>query len=96
MGSIFKRSLYLALLWRAIVAVAVVSAALMLAPRWWVAVLVGFFAAAWVAWRGGRFITNAIEALEPAAASLYEPGVPAARGFGGGRSAVGCEHGEPS
>jgi two-component system phosphate regulon sensor histidine kinase PhoR len=76
MGSIFKRSLYLALLWRALVAVAVVGIVLLLAPRWWVAVLVGFFAAAWVAWRGGRFTTNAIEALEPAAASLYEPGVP--------------------
>jgi two-component system phosphate regulon sensor histidine kinase PhoR len=76
MGSIFKRSLYLALLWRAVVGMAVFGGALLLWPNWGVGIAVGLGAALWVAWRGGNFVTNVVEALEPAAASLYEPGVP--------------------
>jgi two-component system phosphate regulon sensor histidine kinase PhoR len=74
MGSIFKRSLYLALLWRAVVGMAVFGGALLIWPNWVVGLAVGLGAALWVAWRGGNFVTNAVEALEPAAASLYESG----------------------
>jgi two-component system phosphate regulon sensor histidine kinase PhoR len=40
-----------------------------------VGLAVGLLAALWVAWRGGNFVTNAVEALETTAASLYEPGI---------------------
>lgn len=70
MGSFFRRSLYMALLWRAAVGIAVTSAALLVFTRIWVAALVGFLSAVWIAWRGGRFLTNAVEAMEPAAASV--------------------------
>jgi two-component system, OmpR family, phosphate regulon sensor histidine kinase PhoR len=70
MGLILRRSLYLALLWRALVGAAVVGAAVMLRQSWWVVLGVGLIAAAWVAWRCGRFVANALEGLEPAAASI--------------------------
>jgi two-component system phosphate regulon sensor histidine kinase PhoR len=70
MRSFFRRSLYMALLWRAAVGIAVTGAAVLLSPHLWTAVLVGFGAAVWVSWRGGRAVTMAIEALEPAAASV--------------------------
>ncbi len=60
----------MALLWRAAVGIAVASAALLVFTRIWVAALVGFLSAVWIAWRGGRFLTNAVEAMEPAAASV--------------------------
>jgi two-component system phosphate regulon sensor histidine kinase PhoR len=65
-----KRSLYLALLWRALVGVAVVVATMSLHPRGWLVLVVGLGAAAWVAWRGGRFVTNSLESLEQAASSV--------------------------
>jgi two-component system phosphate regulon sensor histidine kinase PhoR len=65
-----KRSLYLALLWRALVGVAVVVATMLLHPRGWLVLVVGLGAAGWVAWRGGRFVTNALESLEQAASSV--------------------------
>ncbi len=70
MGSLFRRSLYMALLWRAAVGIAVTAAAVLWLTHIWTAVLVGFGAAVWVAWRGGRAVTNAIEDLEPAAAGV--------------------------
>jgi len=70
MGSLLQRSLYLALLWRIGVGVAVVGAAILMWPHVWTLVLVGLLAALWVAWRGTRFVTNAIEAVEPSAASI--------------------------
>jgi two-component system phosphate regulon sensor histidine kinase PhoR len=70
MGSILRRSLYLALLWRALVGAAAVDAVVTLRPPLWVEVVAGLIAAAWVAWRCGRFVTNALEGLEPAASSI--------------------------
>jgi len=70
MEPFLKRSLYLALLWRALVGVAAVGVVMMLRPRVWVEILAGLIAAGWVAWRCGRFVTNALEELEPAAASV--------------------------
>jgi two-component system phosphate regulon sensor histidine kinase PhoR len=70
MGSLLRRSLYLALLWRAALGVAVVGAVALLLPQVWMVLLVGLVAALWVAWLGTRFVTNAIEAMEPAVASI--------------------------
>jgi two-component system phosphate regulon sensor histidine kinase PhoR len=73
MRSLLRRSLYLALLWRAVVGTAVVGSAVMLRSRWWMVLGASFASAVWVAWRGSRFVTNAIESLEPAAASIGMP-----------------------
>jgi two-component system, OmpR family, phosphate regulon sensor histidine kinase PhoR len=70
MGSLLRRSLYLALLWRVTLSVAAVGAATLLWPHWWTLVWVGLLAAMWAAWRGTRFVTNAIENVEPTAASI--------------------------
>jgi two-component system phosphate regulon sensor histidine kinase PhoR len=70
MGSLLRRSLYLALLWRIALGVAVVGAATLWWPHWWTLVVVGLVAAMWVAWRGTRFVTNALETVEPVAASI--------------------------
>jgi two-component system phosphate regulon sensor histidine kinase PhoR len=70
MLSLFRRSLYMAILWRAAVGIAVTGAAVLLLPNIWTPVLVGFGAAVWVSWRAGRAVTNAVEALEPAAATV--------------------------
>ena len=70
MGSLLRRSLYLALLWRILVGVAVAGAATLMWPHWWTVVWVGLAAAMWVAWRGTRFVTNSLEMVEPAAASI--------------------------
>ncbi len=67
-----RRSLYLALLWRAVVGAAVVGVAVMLRPGWWSVLVVGPLAALWVAWRAGRFVANALEDLEPAAATVAD------------------------
>jgi two-component system phosphate regulon sensor histidine kinase PhoR len=64
----------MALFWRVLVGMAVAAAALLLVPQWWMAALAVLFVAMWVAWRAGRFATNAIEDLESAAATFYEPG----------------------
>ena len=55
MGSWVKKSLFLALLWRILLGVAVVAVAVMLVPQWWMA--------GWVT----GVMTTAIEAMEPAA-----------------------------
>jgi two-component system phosphate regulon sensor histidine kinase PhoR len=70
MGSWLRRSLYLALLWRTALGIAVVGAATLLLPQWWMVLAAGLVAALWVAWLGTRVVTNAIEAIEPAAASI--------------------------
>ena len=74
MGALFRRSLYMALFWRAAVGAAAVGMAVLLWPKPWMMVVAGFLAAAWVAWRGGRLLTNAVEALEPAASSVGTAG----------------------
>jgi two-component system, OmpR family, phosphate regulon sensor histidine kinase PhoR len=76
MGSIlgvFRRSLFQALLWRALVGVAAVGTAVLLLPKIWMAVVAGMGAALWVAWRGTRFVSHAIDGLEPMAASVCDP-----------------------
>jgi two-component system phosphate regulon sensor histidine kinase PhoR len=70
MGSLLRRSLYLALFWRIALGVAVVGVATLVWPHGWTLVLVGLVAALWVAWRGTRFVTNALEMVEPVAASI--------------------------
>jgi two-component system phosphate regulon sensor histidine kinase PhoR len=73
MVSVFRRSLYMAVLWRAAVGTAVTAAAVLLLPHLWPALLVGFLAAAWVSWRAGYAVVNAVESLEPMAASVGLP-----------------------
>jgi two-component system phosphate regulon sensor histidine kinase PhoR len=70
MGSLLRRSLYLALLWRTALGIAVVGAATWLMPQWWMVLAAGFVVALWVAWSGTHCITNALEAMEPRAASI--------------------------
>jgi two-component system phosphate regulon sensor histidine kinase PhoR len=70
MGSVLRRSLYMALLWRAALGIALVCAATLLLQRWWTVLLFGLVAALWVAWMATRFVTNAIEGIEPMAASV--------------------------
>jgi two-component system phosphate regulon sensor histidine kinase PhoR len=70
MGSWLRKSLYLALLWRMVLGVAVVGTAVMLRPRWWVAVVAGLVAALWVAWWGTSVVSEAVEAIESEAASI--------------------------
>jgi two-component system phosphate regulon sensor histidine kinase PhoR len=69
MGLWLRRSLYLALLWRTAVGIAVAGIATLLLPRW-MALVVGLAAALWVAWLATHMVTNAIESLERAAASI--------------------------
>jgi two-component system phosphate regulon sensor histidine kinase PhoR len=74
MLTLFRKSLYMAILWRAAGGIAVTCVAVLLLPSVWTAVVVGFGAAVWVSWRAGSAAVNAIEAMEPAAASV---GIPA-------------------
>ncbi len=73
MRSFLRRSLFFALLWRAAVALTVVSAALLVWPRIGVALVVIPLAAGWLTWRAGGAITRAVEALEPMAATVCDP-----------------------
>ena len=72
MGTWLRKSLYLALLWRIALSVAIVGAAVMLRPRWWVVLVAGLVVALWVAWWATSVVNDALEALEPMAASLME------------------------
>ncbi len=67
MGSWLRKSLYLALFWRVALGIAVVAAAVMLVPQWGIAIATGLVVAIWIAAWGTNVVTNAIEAIEPAA-----------------------------
>ena len=70
MGSVLRRSLYVALLWRIALGTALVCAAALLLERRWLVLFVGLVVALWVAWMATLCVTNAIEAIEPAASSI--------------------------
>jgi two-component system, OmpR family, phosphate regulon sensor histidine kinase PhoR len=70
MRSWLRKSLYLALLWRIAVGIAVMAAATLLLPRWWMVIGTGVVVALWIAAWGTSVVTNAIELIEPAAASV--------------------------
>jgi two-component system, OmpR family, phosphate regulon sensor histidine kinase PhoR len=70
MRSWLRKSLYLALFWRIAVGIAVMAAATLLLPRWWMVIGTGFLVALWVAAWGTSVVTTAIELIEPAAASV--------------------------
>jgi two-component system phosphate regulon sensor histidine kinase PhoR len=57
MGSVFRRNLYMALLWRVGLGVLILAASLF-SQRWWVVLLFGSLAALWVAWTATRCVTN--------------------------------------
>ncbi len=67
MGSWLRKSLYFALFWRVALGIAVVAAAVMLVPQWGIAIATGLVVAIWIAAWGTNVVTNAIEAIEPAA-----------------------------
>jgi two-component system phosphate regulon sensor histidine kinase PhoR len=70
--AIFKRSLFLTLLWRALVCVAVVGGAVLWLPNPWMAVGVGLVGALWMAGQSTYAIGNALEDLEPMAATVCD------------------------
>ncbi len=70
MGLWLRKSLYLALFWRIAVGIAAMVAATLLFPRWWMILGAGFVVALWIAAWGTSVVTNAIELIEPAAASV--------------------------
>lgn len=57
----------MALFWRVALGIAVVAAAVMLVPQWGIAIATGLVVAIWIAAWGTNVVTNAIEAIEPAA-----------------------------
>lgn len=67
MGPWLRKSLYLALLWRLVLGIAVMAVAVMLMPHWTMAVVAGLVVALWMAAWGTNVVTRAVEALEPAA-----------------------------
>jgi two-component system phosphate regulon sensor histidine kinase PhoR len=69
MGSWLRKSLYLALLWRIAVGIALMAASALLLPRWWM-IGAGIVVALWIAAWETSVVTNAIELIEPAAASV--------------------------
>ena len=70
MGTWLRTSLYLALLWRIAVGIAVMGATALLLPRWWMVVGTGVVVALWIAAWGTGVVTDAVEVIEPAAASV--------------------------
>jgi two-component system phosphate regulon sensor histidine kinase PhoR len=72
MRSFLKRSLFLSLFWRTVVAVAVVGVAVLLWPNVWVAVVAGLLAAVCMAAQTTFALTNALEELEPMVAASHE------------------------
>ncbi len=70
MGTWLRKSLYLALLWRMAVGLAVMGAATLLLPRWWMVIGTGLVVALWMAAWATNVVTNAIEVIEPAAAAV--------------------------
>ncbi|MGD0646809.1 MAG: ATP-binding protein [Acidobacteriaceae bacterium] len=70
MGSWLRKSLYTALFWRIAVGIAVMAATTLLLPRWWMVIGTGLVVALWIAAWGTSVVTNAIELIEPAAATV--------------------------
>jgi two-component system phosphate regulon sensor histidine kinase PhoR len=70
MAAFLRRSLYLRLLWPALLAATAAGLAVLLLPRWWVAALVALPAALLAASQMTRTVTRGIEALEPLAANV--------------------------
>jgi len=70
MGSWLRKSLYLALFWRIAVGIAVMAAATLLLPRWWMVMGTGLVVSVWIAAWGTSVVTRAIELIEPAAVSV--------------------------
>jgi two-component system phosphate regulon sensor histidine kinase PhoR len=71
-----KRSLFLTLLWRALVAVAAIGLAVLWVPKPWMAVVAGLLGALWIAGQSTYAITNALETLEPMAATVCDRDAP--------------------
>jgi two-component system phosphate regulon sensor histidine kinase PhoR len=67
MGLWLRKSLYLALFWRMALGIALVAGAVMLMPRWGMAIATGLVVALWIAAWATSVVTHAIEAMEPAA-----------------------------
>jgi len=72
MAAFLRRSLYLRLLWPALLAAAAVGVAVLLLPRWWMIALAGALAALCAAAITTHTVTQAIEALEPLAAGVSD------------------------
>jgi two-component system phosphate regulon sensor histidine kinase PhoR len=72
MGMWLKKSLYVALLWRIALGVAVVCGVARVLPQWWMAVGAGLIVALWMAAWATGVVTDAVEAIEPAAASIVD------------------------
>jgi two-component system phosphate regulon sensor histidine kinase PhoR len=64
--------LFLALLWRALVAAVAVGALILWVPKPWMAVAAGLAGALWMAAQSTYAITNALEELEPMAATVCD------------------------
>jgi two-component system phosphate regulon sensor histidine kinase PhoR len=75
MGSFLKRSLFAALLWRAALAMAVVCAAAVWLPTFWM-VVAAVVAAVWLTSRCTWVVTAALEDLEPMAESVTDRETP--------------------
>jgi len=65
MAAFLRRSLYLRLLWPALLAAVAVGAAVLWQPRWWMVALATILAAVWAAAITTRTVTRAVEAIEP-------------------------------
>ncbi len=72
MREFLRRSLFLALFWRAAIAVAVVGVAVLLLPKPWMMVLVALAAAIWLATTTTFALTRSLEKLEPMVVAAYE------------------------
>jgi two-component system phosphate regulon sensor histidine kinase PhoR len=64
--------LFLALLWRAAIAVAVVGVAVLMLPKPWMCVVAALAAALWLATTTTFALTNSLERLEPMVVAAYE------------------------
>jgi hypothetical protein len=71
-----KRSLFLALLWRALPAAIAVAAFILWVPKLWMAAAAGLAGALWMAAQSTYAITNALEELEPMAAAVCDGAEP--------------------
>ena len=72
MAAFLRRSLYLRLLWPTLLAGAAVGVAVLLWPRWWMIAVAGVLAALLAAAITTHTVTQAIESIEPLAASVSD------------------------